>query len=235
VGDSATRRTVPGLESPCGPEVYALLRGAQHLRHEWPRQKSPLGAEQLHRVCEQLAGSGRPIDLRDRAILLLGFTTALRRSSLVELELADVTFSERGLTVHVQHEKQDQAGVGRLIGVPGGNGGLCAVKAVADWIGARGAWPGPLFVGFRGRQMRGRLSGWGVALIVKRCVELIGLDPQLYAGHSLRSGFITEALSRGLGDLVIAAHTGHRSLVTLRRYFRPADPFEANACAMMGL
>jgi len=70
---------------------------------------------------------------------------------------------------------------------------------------------------------------------VKRSVKSIGLNPALYGGHSLRAGFVTEAVEREVNLLAIAETTGHKSLKTLRRYFRPRDPFKGNACAQLGL
>lgn len=222
------------LASPCGHDAYELLRGAQHLRHEHPNQKAPLSIDQLSLMCAKL-GSGA-MAARDRAMLLLGFASALRRSTLVELDLADLSFEERGVIVRVRFEKQDQDGVGRTIAVPRGHAGTCAVLALGEWLRYRGRRAGPLFTGFPG----GRQSGIGlrpcaVGRVVKRAVESIGLDARRYAAHSLRAGFVTEALVHGVNEVVIAAHTGHRSLNTLRLYFRPRDAFQANACSSMGL
>lgn len=223
-----------GLESPCGGDVWQLLRGAQRIRHERPAQKAPLGMEQLRAICGRLSQQCL-IDVRDRAILLLGFATALRRSTLADLDLADVTLDSRGATILVRHEKQDQAGIGRTIAVPFGHDGLCAVRALASWLERRGDWPGPLFTGSRTDQSRRRLEYSSIANVVKRAAKLIGLDERQYAGHSLRAGFVTEAIGHGLSDVLVASQTGHRSLDTLRRYYRPADPFVSNACALMGL
>jgi site-specific recombinase XerD len=223
-----------GLESPCGAEVWEVLRGAQRIRHERPAQKAPLSMEQLRAICARLSKESL-VDVRDRAILLLGFATALRRSTLTELDLADVSLDGRGATIFVRYEKQDQAGIGRTIAVPFGHDGLCAVSALRDWLERRGNWAGPLFVGTRAGQSRRRLSSYTIATVVKRAVKLIGLDESQYAGHSLRAGFVTEAIGHGLSDVLVASQTGHRSLATLRRYFRPADPFQSNACTLMGL
>jgi len=223
-----------GLESPCDGEVGDLLRGAQRIRHERPVQKAPLGMEQLRAICARLSHECL-IDVRNRAILLLGFATALRRSTLAKLDLADVSLDNRGVTIFVRYEKQDQAGIGRAIAVPFGHDGLCAVSALREWLERRGTWPGPLFVGTRAGQSRRRLHRYTIAMVVKRCVKLIGLDESRYAGHSLRAGFVTEAIGRGLSDVLVASQTGHRCLATLRRYYRPTDPFQSNACALMGL
>lgn len=81
----------------------------------------------------------------------------------------------------------------------------------------------------------GRLSANYVAILVKRAAAAIGLDPRRYGAHSLRAGFVTEAVERGVNEFAIAATTGHRSLANLRRYYRSEDPFRANACAALGL
>jgi len=74
-----------------------------------------------------------------------------------------------------------------------------------------------------------------VTAILKRAVAAIGLDPRRFGAHSLRAGFVSEAIERGAREFTVARQTGHRSLTTLRRYYRPEDPFSGNPCAALGL
>ena len=223
-----------GLLSPCGSEVRQLLLGAQRLRGEQPQQKTPIGLADLRQMCARLGQD--PKGVRNRAVLLVGFATALRRSNLCALDLADVRFEQEGIIVRVRREKQDQLGRGRDIGVPRGHAGTCPVAALRAWLGIRGDLAGPLFSRLHGSKPTGqRLHPNRIGAIVKAAVQSIGLDPAGFAGHSLRAGFVTEAGERGAGELLIAAQTGHRSMSVLRLYFRRRNLFKANACAMLGL
>lgn len=219
-----------GLDTPVDASVWSLIAGAKRLRCETLTQRAPITVEQLRQMVQKQSPDTEQ-QARNRAILLLGFSTALRRSNLCALDLADLEFADRGLVVRVRREKQDQLGKGRLIGVPFGKNETCPVTAVREWLAWRGKHPGPLFPG--GHQ--GRLDTDTIANVVKRAAKKLGLDPQRYGGHSLRAGFVTEAVERGVNEFTIAATTGHRSLHVLRRYFRRTDPFRACAFASFGM
>lgn len=213
-----------------------MIRGAQRLRGEWPAQKAAISVGQLRGMIQRL-DRPEPYRTRDRAVLLFGFATALRRASITGTRIGDVQFTEQGMTVHVLHEKQDRNGTGRSTGIPyAKDPEICAAIAVKKWLTLRGNEPGYLFDGLWHGQRRpqDRMNDGTVANIVKRAVESIGLDPARYGGHSLRAGFVTTALESGVGEILTARHTGHRSLTTLRMYLRPEDPFRGNACSMIG-
>lgn len=233
----AYKHRVSRLPSPYTEAIHHLLRGAQRVRAERPRQMRPLTLADLRQMSRELLRENTVFSLRDRAILLLGFATALRRSNLVDLTLADLTFGAEGLSVYVRREKQDRAGKGRLIAVPfGQHRTTCAVRATEAWLRERGREPGPLFI--RLDHTRGRLlpiTGDRVWQIVKAAAERIKLDPENYGPHSLRAGFITAAGTAGVGHLLIASQSGHRSLDSLQRYFRPIEAFRTNACTTLGL
>lgn len=218
------------LPSPCDTTIRQLLIGAQRITGEQPNQKAALSVEQMREICKHPVTNVLQAS-RDRALLMVGFATALRRSTLCSIDLADIEFVDRGFLVRIGKEKQDQSGKGRTIAVPSGMRETCPVKALRDWLAWRGAAPGALFFSMR----MGRLHPNTVAQIVKRAVRRIGLDPLLYAGHSLRAGFVTAAVERQVNEFTIAATTGHRSLDTLRRYFRRSDPFRACACSALEL
>jgi integrase len=236
---TASRRTTSisyfhrhaSLPSPINEDVVELLRGAQRARKEQPEAKTAITIEDLREICAHFGNSRTAI--RNRAILLFGFATALRRSSIVALDLSDLRFGEKGMEIHIRAEKQDQEGKGRSIGVPPGrHPETCPVSAVKRWLKVRGDAPGPLFTHVASLK---RLTSYVVAYIVRRSVAKIGLDPADYAAHSLRSGFITAAGEANVSHLMIMAHTGHKSLNALARYFRHKDVFKSNACAALDL
>jgi site-specific recombinase XerD len=136
------------------------------------------------------------IGVRDRALLLVGFAGAFRRSEVVSLDVADVTFSSDGLIVQLRRSKTDQEGEGRKVGLPFGSNPLtCPVRSLRTWLDAAAVVSGPIFraVDRHANVADTRLTDQSVALVVKRCAKAAGLDPEKYAGHSLRSGLATAA------------------------------------------
>lgn len=176
--------------------------------------------------------------LRDRALLLLGFAGAFRRSELVGLDVDDLEFSRLGLVVTLRWSKTDQEGQGRRLGIPYGSSELtCPVRSVQAWLQAAHISLGPIFkpVDRFGRIQDHRLSDKGVARLVKHHAAAIDLDPKRYAGHSLRAGLATSAAAAGVGDREIMRQTGHRSIAMVNRYVREGNLFRNNAAGAVGL
>lgn len=225
-----------GLPVPNAREIQELLRGAQRLRGEKPRQMRAISVRELRRMSAALARIGTSRALRDRALLVVGFASALRRSNLGSLNLADVEFVRQGVILAVGREKQDQEGRGRLIGiVRGRHAHTCPVRALRAWLRVRGDAPGPLFPRLDRRHPGMPLDGESICRLVKKAVMLIGIDPVQHGAHSLRAGFVTAAGEANVGEMVIARQTGHRSMQVLRRYFRRSEIWRANASALLGL
>ncbi len=180
----------------------------------------------------------RLIACRDRALLLLGFAGAMRRSELVGLDVADVVETADGLVVTIRRSKTDQEGQGRKIGIPYGSKlATCPVRSLRAWKARAKITEGPLFrqVNRHGKVLEGRLGDRTVALVVKRAVAATGVDATNYAGHSLRAGLATAAAMAGVSERVIQGQTGHKSLPILRRYIREGSLFRENAAAEVGL
>src|ERR1700761_5049964 len=149
-----------------GSGLRAILVGARYLRRESPRGKQPLRPADLLRISVELRRLGGARNMRDRALLVVGLASALRRSNLAALDLADVRFERRGVVLHVRHSKTDQAGEGVLIGLrPGRRAGTCPVRTLRAWLCLRGAAAGPLFprVTAGGAVTSQRLHGQAVA------------------------------------------------------------------------
>jgi len=174
---------------------------------------------------------------RDRALLLVGFAGAFRRSELCALRKSDLSFTQDGLTVTIRRSKTDQEGQGRKVGIPfGSNARTCPVVALQAWIKASGIERGRVFRSItRHGKVNGKLWAQSVALVVKRSAKATGLDPSKLAGHSLRSGFATSAAAAGATERSIMKQTGHRSLPTLRGYIRDGSLFRENAASLVGL
>jgi len=164
---------------------------------------------------------------RDRALLLLGFAGALRRSELVGLDVEDLEMSEEGITLNIRRSKTDQEGAGQIIGIPNG-AKLRPVEAVAAWLEASGIEEGAVFrpIGKGGRLKDGRLSDRAVALVVKEYAAKAGLDVADFSGHSLRAGYITTAAEAGADMHRIMDQSRHVDVRTVRGYVRRAGLFK---------
>lgn len=178
------------------------------------------------------------LGVRDRALILLGFAGAMRRSDLVGLDVTDLAFGDEGLVVVVRKSKTDQVGEGRRIGIPlGQHPETCPVQAVQGWLDLSGVSEGPVFrsVNKHGHVMERRLSGKAVADVVKRSLVAAGKSARRFAGHSLRAGLITQAAMAGVSERAIQEQSGHKSLTVMRRYIRDGSLFRENAAAKVGL
>jgi integrase len=178
------------------------------------------------------------LGIRDRALLLVGFAGAFRRSELIAIDCADVDITRDGLVVMLRRSKTDQEGAGRKVAIPfGSNPDTCPVRALESWLKASMISEGAIFrhVNRHGHLQPGRLSSYAVALVVKRTAAAAGLDPAKYAGHSLRSALATSAAIGGTSERSIMAQTGHRSVNMVRRYIRDGNLFRENAAGKVGL
>ncbi|MGH2387182.1 MAG: site-specific integrase [Chloroflexota bacterium] len=226
-----------GFPSPTTDAAVRQVAAGIRRRHGTQQQgKEAALTADLRAMVETL--DGLPRGRRDRALLLLGFAGAFRRSELVALDLADVARTRDGLVVTVRRGKTDQEGLGRRVGIPyGSTPTTCPVRALEDWLEAARITAGPLFhpIDRHGNLRPHRLTDQSVALVVKRAAQAAGLDPALYAGHSLRSGLATAAAQAGVSERTIMEQTGHKSLPIVRRYIRRGSLFTENAAAKVGL
>jgi integrase len=212
------------------------MKGIRRTKGTAPVQKAAaLTADILAMVDATYAGI---IGARDRAIILLGFAGAFRRSELVGLDAADCAFGKDGLTVMLRRSKIDQEGAGRKIGIPyGANPETCPVRTLQAWLEQAAIAEGPLFrsISRHGKVGLGRLSGIDVARVVKKLAQRAGLDAAKYAGHSLRAGHATTAAIAGASERSIMNQTGHRSVQMVRRYIRDGSLFRENSAGKLGL
>jgi integrase len=226
-----------GLDSPTHSAIVAnTMKGIRRTKGTAPAQKAPALTDDIRAMLD--ATDAGIIGARDRALTLLGFAGAFRRSELVGLDVEDCAFGKDGLTVTLRRSKTDQQGIGRKIGIPyGSNPETCPVRVVQAWRELAGLTDGPLFRSInRHRQVQpGRLSGIDVARVVKKLAERAGLDAAEYAGHSLRAGHATAAAIAGASERSIMNQTGHRSVQMVRRYIRDGSLFRENSAGKLGL
>ena len=158
--------------------------------------------------------------IRDKALVLIGFSGGFRRSELVDIEFEDVEFVEEGVKIFVKRSKTDQSGEGMTKAIPYfDNINFCPVKALNKLLLESELKEGKIF----------NISDKSVALIIKKYTNHAGLDAHRYAGHSLRSGFATSTAESGAEERNIMAMTGHKSTEMVRRYIKEANLFKNNA------
>jgi site-specific recombinase XerD len=218
-----------GREPPTNCEaVKATLRGIRRTAGSAPVRKSPATADKVLAMVNK-ADTGIK-GLRDRALLLLGFAGAFRRSELVALDVADVQFCDGGMRVHIRKSKTDQEGLGATIAITRGSI-ACPVEALRTWIKAAGITAGSLFrpVTRTGKISARRLSARAVAELVKTYARRAGLKAANFSGHSLRSGFLTSAAAQGASIFKMMDVSRHKSIDTLRGYVRDAEMFRDHA------
>jgi integrase len=217
--------------------VRLVLAGIRRTHGTAQEGKAPVLTADVRKMVDALPAGA--IGVRDRALLLLGFAAALRRSELVGLDVGDVQETTDGLVVRIRKSKTDQEGAGRLVGVPYGSApATCPVRALRAWLEFRCDVDPALFrhIDWHGKQHK-RLTDKAVARLVKRAADRVGIDPATVAGHSLRAGLATSAAAANVPERVIALQTGHESMTMLRRYIREGALFVLgqNSAAAIGL
>ena len=169
---------------------------------------------------------------RDRSIILIGFSGGFRRNEIVSLDYDDLDFVTEGLKINLKRSKTDQFGEGSVKGLPYfDNSVYCPVLSLKNWIEISNIDSGPLFRRFsKGSKLsNNRLTDQTVALLIKKYLQVAGIDNRNYSGHSLRSGFATTAAESGAEERSIMAMTGHKSTEMVRRYIKEANLFKNNA------
>jgi integrase len=210
-------------------DVRTVMAGIRRELGTAPKKKAPVTLDELRKLVRPLPRTlaGK----RDRALLLVGWAGAFRRSELVALNVDDLRFGQK-LTISLRRSKTDQEGKGLAKVVPRlEDETICPVRALREWLDAAGIKSGPVFRRIdRWDHVRDtRLTAQSVALIVKDAAKQAGLDYRQLAGHSLRSGFITEAADAGVESRDIMAQTGHKSEAVMRGYIRDAGHGAMNA------
>ncbi|MEO0575095.1 MAG: site-specific integrase [Pseudomonadota bacterium] len=214
-------------------KVTEVMRG---IRRNWgqpPKKKSAVMDDDVKRMADAVESETRK-GLRDRALVLLGFAGAFRRSELVGLNTWNLVEQDEGLKVTIEKSKTDQEAIGQTIGILRvADSPYCPVRAVSDWLTVAGIESGPVFRRmFRGDKVgQSRLSSQSVALVIKELAFKAGLDADSFSGHSLRSGFLTSAARTKANLFKMADQSRHKSLDMLQEYVRHEDLFENNAGA----
>jgi integrase len=214
------------------PLVRDVLKGIARRNGTSQRQAAPLTKQLLRRVLRQMTRRS-VADVRDRALLLLGFTGAFRRSELTAIDIDDLRFSRRGLVVTIRTSKTDQISEGQRVAIPSSCTDLCAVAAVRKLLACRATTSSALFQRMHrsGVLLSKRLDAASVSTIIKRRLTAANVDSTSYSGHSLRAGLATEAARNGVPTWKIRQQTRHKSDAMVSRYVRDANLWANNAAA----
>lgn len=213
-------------DNPCRfPIVKNALRGIKRMKGVIQHGKLPILFDDIKEMLTYLEGDTLQ-QARDKAILLVGFYGAMRRSEIANLEVNDIQFTRLGMLLTLRKSKTDQYDQGQLIAIPiVQDQTICAVHALKEWLRLSGITSGPVFRGFtRSHTIRKtKISDKTIALIVKHYVTLMGMDPRDYGAHSLRHGFATTAAQHHVEEREIMRQTRHKSQAVVRRYIDEAD------------
>ena len=216
------------------PAIIENIMGIKRRRGSVQKGKKPLLINSLKLIIDVIDKQNKSNmkKLRDRSIILIGFSGGFRRNEIVNLDYDDLDFVQEGLKINVKRSKTDQFGEGFIKALPYfDNSQYCPVVSLKKWIEISKIKSGSLFRRFikGSRLSENRLTDQSVALLIKEYLELSGIDSKNYSGHSLRSGFATAAAESGAEERSIMAMTGHKSTEMVRRYIKEANLFKNNA------
>ena len=216
------------------PSIIENIMGIKRRKGSIQIGKKPLLINYLKKIINVIDDSkNEKIKiLRDRSIILIGFSGGFRRNEIVSLDYEDLDFVEEGLKINLRRSKTDQFGEGTVKGLPYfDNSKYCPVVSTRKWIEISKINSGALFRRFiKGSKLsENRLTDQSVALLIKDYLKLAGIDSRNYSGHSLRSGFATSTAASGAEERSIMSMTGHKSSEMVRRYIKEANLFKNNA------
>ena len=216
------------------PSIIENIMGIKRRKGSAQNGKKPLLISNLKKIINVIDQCKKDEikKLRDRSIILIGFSGGFRRNELVSLNFDDLEFVSEGLKIILRKSKTDQYGEGSLKGLPYfDNSNYCPVISLQKWLNISKIKSGPVFRRFiKGSKLsEKRLTDQTVALLIKQYLELAGINSRNFSGHSLRSGFATSAAESGAEERTIMAMTGHKSAEMVRRYIKEANLFKNNA------
>jgi site-specific recombinase XerD len=216
------------------PSIIENIMGIKRRKGSVQKGKKPILINNLKNIINAIDEEKKDEikKIRDRSIILIGFSGGFRRNEIVSLDYDDLDFVPEGLKITLKRSKTDQFGEGTLKGLPYFDSSqYCPVLSLKKWIETSNIKSGPLFRRFsKGSKLTDyRLTDQTVALLIKKYLNLAGIDSKNYSGHSLRSGFATTAAESGAEERSIMAMTGHKSTEMVRRYIKEANLFKNNA------
>ena len=204
------------------PIIIENLMGIRRKTGSFQKSKKPILINELKQIIKAIDATNKNKGrvLRDKAIILTGFSGGFRRSELVSIDYNDLEFVSEGVKIFIKRSKTDQSGEGMIKALPYfENKEFCPVTFLKKWLDISKIRNGLIF----------NISDKSVALLIKKYASVAGLDSEKYSGHSLRSGFATVSAEFGADERSIMTMTGHKTTHMVRRYIQEANLFKNNA------
>ena len=216
------------------PAIIENIMGIKRRKGSLQKAKKPILINSLKKIINVIDKQKKEEikKLRDRSIILIGFSGGFRRNEIVSLDYDDLDFVPEGLKLSIRRSKTDQFGEGFTKALPYFDSSqYCPVVSLKKLLDLSKIRSGPVFRRFsKGSKLsENRLTDQTVALLIKEYLNLAGIDSKNFSGHSLRSGFATSAAESGVEERNIMAMTGHKSTEMVRRYIKEANLFKNNA------
>ena len=216
------------------PAIIENIMGIKRRKGSFQKAKKPILINSLKKIINVIDKQKKEEikKLRDRSIILIGFSGGFRRNEIVSLDYDDLDFVPEGLKLSIRRSKTDQFGEGFTKALPYFDSSqYCPVVSIKKLLDLSKIRSGPVFRRFsKGSKLsENRLTDQTVALLIKEYLNLAGIDSENFSGHSLRSGFATSAAESGVEERNIMAMTGHKSTEMVRRYIKEANLFKNNA------
>ena len=216
------------------PSIIENIMGIKRRKGSIQKAKKPILINSLKLIINAIDEQNNQEikKLRDRSIILIGFSGGFRRNEIVSLDYDDLDFVPEGLKINIKRSKTDQFGEGFTKALPYFDSSqYCPVVSLKNLLDLSKINSGPVFRRFvKGSKLsKNRLTDQTVALLIKKYLNLAGIDSKNFSGHSLRSGFATSAAESGVEERTIMAMTGHKSSEMVRRYIKEANLFKNNA------
>ena len=216
------------------PSIIENIMGIKRRKGSIQKAKKPILIKSLKLIIDAIDRENKQEikKFRDRSIILIGFSGGFRRNEIVSLDYDDLDFVPEGLKINIKRSKTDQFGEGFTKALPYFDSSqYCPVVSLKNLLDLSKINSGPVFRRFvKGSKLsKNRLTDQTVALLIKKYLNLAGIDSKNFSGHSLRSGFATSAAESGVEERTIMAMTGHKSSEMVRRYIKEANLFKNNA------
>ena len=216
------------------PAIIENIMGIKRRKGSIQKAKKPILINSLKLIIDVIDQQNKQEikKFRDRSIILIGFSGGFRRNEIVSLDYDDLDFVPEGLKINIKRSKTDQFGEGFTKALPYFDSSqYCPVVSLKNWLDISKITSGPVFKRFvKGSKLsENRLTDQTVAILIKKYLNLAGINSKNYSGHSLRSGFATSAAESGVEERNIMAMTGHKSTEMVRRYIKEANLFKNNA------
>ena len=216
------------------PVIIENIMGISRKKGNYQRGKKPILINQLKEIVDAInkEKTEEIKKIRDKTIILIGFSGGFRRAELISIDCEDLEFVPEGVKIIIRRSKTDQFGEGMIKGLPYfANQIYCPVLHLKRWLEISKISSGAIFRKFnKGFSLNdNRLTDQTVALLIKNYLSAAGIENKNYSGHSLRSGFATVSAESGADERSIMAMTGHKTTQMVRRYIKEANLFKNNA------